>query len=120
MSRSEEFQTGRQHLDQPIGLHDDEDGGVDYTVIPAHANPLDGLHVIGIGKGDQHYGTMRLRHEGTVDWVEVKKPYQRQGHATRLWNTAKWLSQQFENFPEPKHSSAQTDEGTAWAKKVGD
>jgi GNAT superfamily N-acetyltransferase len=115
MSRSEEFQKG--HLENSIGLSDDP---YTYTVTPAHANPFDETHVIGLHQDDKHLGTMRINPGGDVNWVEVKPQYRRQGHATRLWGAAKYLSQQFDNFPEPKHSWAQTPEGKKWAKSVGD
>ena len=118
MSRSEDFHTERKkHLDESIGLGED---GYEFVVTPNHRNPIDGLHVVGVAKGDDYLGTMRLRDDGKVDHVFVNVPFRRQGHATRLWNAAKWVSDNYENFPAPKHSEIQTPEGKKWAKTVRD
>lgn len=114
MSRSEEFEKG--HMDKPIGLEDD---GYDYIAVPGHANPVEyGVNNLSIHRKDDLLGRMQLRPDGVVDHVLVSPEHRRQGHATRLWDAAKYLSTQFENWPEPQHSPSQTPEGKKWAKAV--
>jgi hypothetical protein len=118
MSRNEEFAKGR--LEEPAGfINPDDDPSLIYTAIPIHRNVMEPVHVLAIGRESQ-IGRLTLKPDGTVDHVFVNPKDRRQGHATRLWRMARHLSSQFDNWPEPKHSSVQTDEGREWARKVGE
>lgn len=65
--------------------------------------------------GQLHLGFIRSDGARKVRNVIVKPEWQRKGVATALWNHA------VENGLNPQHSpEAQTEDGKAWAKKVGD
>lgn len=55
---------------------------------------------------------------GEVNWVRTHQDYRGLGVATTLWEKAKKLSADT-GIKEPKHSKHRTEEGEAWAKKVG-
>lgn len=118
MSRNEEFSKGT--MEHPIGLVDNKTPDLVYTAIPIHHNVMEPVHVLSVGNDEGQIGRMTLHPDGRVDHVFVNPRDRRQGHATNLWNMGKYLSTQFENWPEPKHSHIQTPEGKKWAKAVGD
>lgn len=51
--------------------------------------------------------------DGMVGSVSVKPAWQRQGMATQMWNRASEIT------PGLSHSGNRSDEGNAWAQKVG-
>lgn len=65
--------------------------------------------------GQLHLGFQRSNGNRKVRNVFVKPEFQRKGIATALWNHA------VDNGLGPEHSSpdSQTEDGKAWAKKVG-
>jgi len=105
-------------LDRPIGMRDPGHPDEEITVIPAAHNPLDGLNVVSIFKGGQQAGVLRYDDTGRVDWVNVQPEFRRQGVATRLWESAKYVADRHGNMPQPRHSDTQTDDGKAWAAVV--
>jgi GNAT superfamily N-acetyltransferase len=64
--------------------------------------------------GQLHLGFKRSFGGRTVRNVFVKPEWQRKGIATAMWNYA------VANGLTPQHSEAQTEDGKAWAAKVGD
>lgn len=56
---------------------------------------------------------------GSVTWVETHPRYRRQGLATEMWKKAQEVAQSNEQIPEPEHSNTRTEQGDAWARKVG-
>lgn len=106
-------------LDKPIGMRDSDHPDEEIIVIPARANPMDGLNVVTIHKGDVQAGVMRYDpYSGKVEWIHVEEQFRRQGVATRLWETGKQVAAEHPNMVEPKHSKSQTTEGAAWAAVV--
>ena len=75
----------------------------------------------GYGGGPTHnvVGTIQWHpRTGEVNWVRTHQDYRGLGVATTLWEKAKKLSADT-GIKEPKHSKHRTEEGEAWAKKVG-
>jgi GNAT superfamily N-acetyltransferase len=114
-----DFTDSEGNLVNPIGMRDSDHPDEEITVIPSRANPLDGLNVISIYRNGEQAGVMRYEpYSGKVEWVNVEEKFRRQGVATRLWKTGKYVATQYPNMIEPKHSQSQTTEGAAWATVV--
>lgn len=78
-------------------------------------------HVFTAHKNEEQIGKLQLQPGGTIDYVEVDDKHQRQGVATGLHRFATNHADKSggEETPYPMHSTIRSDEGDAWAKKVG-
>jgi hypothetical protein len=77
--------------------------GLDYHTVNAYSK-----------EGELVGELMWHKHHGRVDLLDVDGAHRRRGVATLMWNSA-----QTSGLTPPKHSDEQTEEGKAWAKKVG-
>jgi hypothetical protein len=111
-----------RHPDQPHAARmkfKDKEGNpafVDYWPNMHRHQPHLLLHV---GEGNESRGRMVLADTGEVSVVETSPKHRRQGVATSLWEVAQHLHETMPGFPKPEHSAVRTEEGDAWAKKVG-
>ena len=80
---------------------------------PAHPH----WFILSDKQSGKYLSNLNLGHDGEVLALETHPKYRRQGLATKLWNYAKLRSDI--GIPTPKHSTARTRQGEAWAKKVG-
>jgi len=101
MSRNEEFHGARLDVRYAgVTSARPEGNGEDAHAITAHS-------------GGEEVGHLLIRMDGVIDSVGVLPEHQRRGVATAMWNHAQALGL------SPRHSSKRTEEGHAWAKKVG-
>jgi predicted GNAT family acetyltransferase len=86
---------------------------------PLEEAPL--AHVFTAHKQGQQVGKLQLQPGGTIDHVEVDEEHQRQGIATGLHRFATNYADKSggEDVPYPVHSPIRSEEGDAWAKKIG-
>lgn len=100
-------------------------GPYEYTYVGGNhplaiANHTLMMHYADRSKGDTMLSQLMLGHDGRISSIETNPEERRKGHATRLINFAKTLSEKYEDFPTPKWSDNRTPEGNALAKSMGE
>lgn len=87
---------------------------------PYNTPNFDDPHRVVVNEGDRAIAQLSWspRH-GEISDVFVEKNRRRQGLATQMFKHAAHISSQFDDVPQPRHSSRRTQEGDAWAKAVG-
>lgn len=78
-------------------------------------------HYIGVNQKDTPGTIATFRWDpqhGMIKHVGVAEAHERRGIATAMYHLAQRLSSQY-GVPAPQHSMDRTDEGDAWARKVG-
>lgn len=99
MGRVQEFEGGRRHGDYEMHY--------DY---PSRNTPLHKITALHAG---QKVGHLMWGGENTVHSIGVEPEHQRRGLATAMWNYG------HEKNPHLRHDTDRTEEGDAWAHKVG-
>jgi ribosomal protein S18 acetylase RimI-like enzyme len=70
--------------------------------------------------GHRPIASMSWHHQtGEVKGVYTSAQFQRQGHATALWQRGNEIATETRGVKSPRHSSFRTSAGDAWAKSVG-
>ena len=71
--------------------------------------------------GYNRVGYMEIHPEsGIIYDIAVRDRHQRKGIATAMWDLAHTIHQAMpDKYPKPVHSPIRSDEGDAWATKVG-
>ena len=104
------------HPGQPYSHSaEDDEHRIDYYHYFTRQHPH--FFVLSDKESGKILSNMNLDEKGVVQGVETHSEHRRQGLARKLWDYAKASSDI--GIPEPKHSSARTKEGEAWAKKIG-
>lgn len=85
----------------------------------------DTAHHVTAMEGDNRLGELhwsrkgaRFGPPGKISHIWVDPERQRQGIATRMWETANAVAAQDPDVVAPRHSSDRSDKGDAWAKAV--
>jgi predicted GNAT family acetyltransferase len=73
-----------------------------------------------VDPGIKPISSMSWSHKtGEVQGVYTHSDYQRQGHATRVWQESHRIAAETRGVTKPRHSAQRTRSGEAWSKAVG-
>jgi len=107
-----------QHPDQP-SARAWKDGAHQITYFPHMDKAFPHAWTLSDLKTNTALSHLVLDHDGSVLSIETHPNHLREGLATKLWNSAKELSNSKKGMPAPKHSPSRTSSGDAFFKTVG-
>ena len=110
---------GKKPLKSMASWNLSDGGSLDYVHRSSGFSRAD--HTFMLHNEDGHLlSKLEMNRDGSINTVETNPKHRRQGHATKLFNLVKSISDTYEDVPMPKHSNARTTAGDAWAKATGE